>query len=307
MSAISHQKSLTMADFTGTVTVFNSQASTVTIAATDLVRPSDFNSVHNFFITISGNTAGSSTASGTNLVLAGGSFITLSMNTAAGAATISVSALPDAGYMSRYTDFGFDGNTTTIGTVTKALFRAFALLEPVSFTRVDIPVFASPANSAASNTAGAQISSALVLYTRNASTLSPIVGITSQTTHTWASNSANWSSLTGGKYLSFNVATALVPGEYFVGWQISTSTFSSGANTTSLAFNMSVSAQVAGLSQSGLFTDFGVTASISTNSYFAGMYTNSITATNQTVAMSDISVTGTSQAIANVPIIFRNI
>ena len=88
--AISHIKSNTIADFTGTVTVFNSVGSTQTANATDLVRPIDWNSVHNFFQTISGNTAGSSTMSGTNLVWAGGNNITLSNNTAAGAATISI-------------------------------------------------------------------------------------------------------------------------------------------------------------------------------------------------------------------------
>lgn len=91
MAAISHIKSNTVADFTGTVTVLNSQGSTVTANATDLVRPSDWNSAHNFFQTISGNTAGSSTASGTNIVFQGGNNITLSMNTAASAATVVIS------------------------------------------------------------------------------------------------------------------------------------------------------------------------------------------------------------------------
>ena len=88
--AISHIKSNTIGDFTGTVTVFNSVGSTATANATDLVRPTDWNSVHNFFQTISGNTQGSSTFSGTNMVLAGGNNITLSANTAAGAATLSI-------------------------------------------------------------------------------------------------------------------------------------------------------------------------------------------------------------------------
>ena len=88
--AISHIKSNTIADFTGTVTVFNSAGTTATANATDLVRPTDWNSVHNFFQTISGNTQGTSTMSGTNLVFAGGNNITLSNNTAAGAATISI-------------------------------------------------------------------------------------------------------------------------------------------------------------------------------------------------------------------------
>lgn len=59
--------------------------------ATSVVRPSDWNSGHNQFVTLSGNTAGQSTISGTNIVYQGGNNVTLSAITAAGAATIVVS------------------------------------------------------------------------------------------------------------------------------------------------------------------------------------------------------------------------
>lgn len=87
MSVI-HVKSDTVADFTGTVTVFNSQGSTTTAAATDLVRPLDWNSAHQQGITIVGDTLGSSTAVGTNIVLGGTNNIQLSMSTAANVATV---------------------------------------------------------------------------------------------------------------------------------------------------------------------------------------------------------------------------
>jgi len=92
--AVSHVKSDTIADFTGTITGFNSQGSTTTIAATDLVRPSDWNSAHNQFYTLSGNTTNASTASGTNVVFQGGQLITLGGSTG----TIGIRA-------------GFSGNT----------------------------------------------------------------------------------------------------------------------------------------------------------------------------------------------------
>ena len=60
--------------------------------ATSVVRPSDWNSVHNQFLTVSGNTAGQSTMSGTNIVFQGGNNVTLSVATAAGAATVVYSA-----------------------------------------------------------------------------------------------------------------------------------------------------------------------------------------------------------------------
>lgn len=89
---ISHVKSDTIGDMTGTVTVMNSVGSTATVAATDLIRPSDWNSAHNQYLTLSGNTAGQSTISGTNIVLQGGDNITLSATTAAGAASAAAYA-----------------------------------------------------------------------------------------------------------------------------------------------------------------------------------------------------------------------
>lgn len=75
--AVSHIKSNAVADWTGTVTVGNSAGGTQTIAATDLVRPVDWNSAHNQFYTLTGNTSANSTASGTNVLFSGGSNITL--------------------------------------------------------------------------------------------------------------------------------------------------------------------------------------------------------------------------------------
>lgn len=73
--AVSHVYSNTVADGT----------------ATSVVRPSDWNSAHNQYVTIAGNTAGQSTFSGTNIVFQGGNNFTLSAATAIGAATIIMS------------------------------------------------------------------------------------------------------------------------------------------------------------------------------------------------------------------------
>jgi hypothetical protein len=59
--AVSHVKSVTIADGTNT----------------DLVRPGDWNSVHNQYYTLAGNTNNASTVSGTNVVLSGGNNVTL--------------------------------------------------------------------------------------------------------------------------------------------------------------------------------------------------------------------------------------
>ena len=74
---IGHVKSNTIGDFTGTVTVFNSQGSTLTANATDVIRPSDWNSAHNITFGLIGNTNNSSQAAGTDIQFSGGNGVTL--------------------------------------------------------------------------------------------------------------------------------------------------------------------------------------------------------------------------------------
>jgi hypothetical protein len=120
--AITHAKSNTIGDFTGTVTVLNSQGSTATANATDLIRPGDWNSAHAHIITLSGNTSNSSVISGTNIVWQGGNNITLSGSTAADAATVVISA--GAGGGSQTLGMSNLGNTVgTSGVISAAAVR----------------------------------------------------------------------------------------------------------------------------------------------------------------------------------------
>lgn len=52
---ITHAKSNTIADFTGTVTIYNSAGATTTALATDLIRPSDWNSAHQITLSLTGS------------------------------------------------------------------------------------------------------------------------------------------------------------------------------------------------------------------------------------------------------------
>ena len=54
-ATISHAKSDTIADFTGTITVNNSSGGTLTILATNIVRPSDWNSNHQNTLSVAGS------------------------------------------------------------------------------------------------------------------------------------------------------------------------------------------------------------------------------------------------------------
>lgn len=127
--AVSHVYSSPVADATGTQTIWYG-ATTVTVAATDNVRPSDWNSAHQQYMTVTGNTAGQSTFSGTNIVIGGGANVTISGVNAtrfdivggAGAAgnTGSISAGTTRGTLgevvfsnSNGISFGIDGQTLT--------------------------------------------------------------------------------------------------------------------------------------------------------------------------------------------------
>jgi hypothetical protein len=139
--AVSHSKSNTIGDFTGTVTVFNSQGSTVTAAATDLLRATDWNSAHNEFITIAGNTAGNSAnATATNIVWAGAGGVTLNMSTAAGGgATISVSDV--AGYTNSYYDPQggiLTGTAYSSHPPATTYVQPMNLMEPIAFQKANV-------------------------------------------------------------------------------------------------------------------------------------------------------------------------
>lgn len=64
---VTHAKSNTIADFTGTVTVNNSSGGTNTALATDLVRPSDWNSAHQVTLNLTGSEIASMFSFGSGL------------------------------------------------------------------------------------------------------------------------------------------------------------------------------------------------------------------------------------------------
>lgn len=222
--AFSHVKSNTIADFTGTFTGFNSQGSTTTIAATDIVRPSDWNSAHNVFGTLSGNTSNSSTFGPvTNVVLAGGAGVTLAITTGANVVTISINGAPiKSGYFP-YADR--EHLTGQVGQGTLIMNPEY--LPNVQFDRVLLPIF----NTNSSNSSGSHTLSFWVgFYSRNASTLSLVVSTSSSTAVTHSGTAGSYSLYSGLRHFSIPITTTLTEGDYWVG--ILSRTTSGGANGT---------------------------------------------------------------------------
>ncbi len=107
--AITHAFSNTIADATGTVTVWNG-ATTSTVPASVLVKPSDWNSAHAMAFTLTGNTTQNSTVSGTDILFAGSGNV--SVGGSNGSIVISGPATGST--------FTLTGNTTLNSTVSGA-------------------------------------------------------------------------------------------------------------------------------------------------------------------------------------------
>ena len=220
MAAFSHVKSDTIGDFTGTITGFNSQGSTTTIAATDLLRPSDWNSAHNFFQTISGNTGGTSTASGTNLVIGGTGDVFVSHSTAAGAATLWVGQRISSGY-NPYPDFAV---------ATGQQGQASLQFDPETFPAVQFDrLLFGLVNTNSSNSSGSHsLSFWAGFYTRNVSTLSLLTSTSSSTALTHSGTAGSYSLYSGQRLFSIPMTTTFTAGNYWMAFLSRTT--SGGAN-----------------------------------------------------------------------------
>jgi hypothetical protein len=258
-------------------------------------------------VSTGGNTAGSTGVSGSRLVFVGTDWLSLSQSTDANGATIS---FDPGGYMGRWMHNSAAAySSTTFAHIDASLSLVHMPIDQfVSFSRIDWPVSVSLATSATAATAAMNLSAVYVLYTRNASTLNPIVGGSSTTTYTWVSNTGVYSSLTGPRMLSFPVATALTPGDYWLGVQLSThSTSSIGAATTALRGTI---APIAGTSYSVLpWQDMSASTGGTNNLFrpFQGVNSVSISNTTMTQQLSQMTHTSTHGIRANQIFILRNV
>lgn len=224
--SVSHAKSVTIGDFTGTVTVFGSTGGTETVAATNLVRPSDWNSGHVQEFTLSGNTAGNSTVSGTNVIWQGGNNVTLSGT----GSTIVVQA--GAGEVQNYFN-PQDGYVQVAGQQGQASMHIQPMKAPdVTFDRIAFPMVLTNAT----NTTGSMtVSMAIGFYTRNDSSLSLYHSASGSVAITY-SGTVNNSTYSGLRNFTIGNSTSLPAGQYYVGiWSRSTTGGANGSASQYLA------------------------------------------------------------------------
>lgn len=179
---------------------------------TNIVRPIDWNSAHNFQQDIAGNTAGVSSVSGTNIVWAGGNNVTLSANgqtisVIAGTAApspVNVSAGTASGDLgtvvfsnSNGVSFGLNGSTITATVATnyqsQGAYLTTAALSNHSHGNPTLNL-TNLSGTTASNSAGFTLSLSAVNALTTARASNDAVGLaTAQSNVTWTVNSAGLS------------------------------------------------------------------------------------------------------------------
>ena len=260
-----------------------------------------------------GNTSGTSAMNTGQLVLIGGNNITLSQSTVAGhSASLTISA--GGGTLSKLIWPPYQAAIASITsgiTQSSASVQYLPLDQYLSFSRIDIPMYVSMANGASSNASSAYFvfTNFMVIYTRNGSTLNAIVGTSqTQTVGPAFSSGVSLSNVTGYKYLSFPIATLLSPGEYWIGFNVSSSSgfTSAGGATTAVNGTFAPLCLSALISSASGFADFGSSVQASSNILLIGINSTNLSATNQTIQFGNMTVTGASFVRANVPLIFRN-
>jgi hypothetical protein len=204
-----------------------------------------------------------------------------------------------------------DGNQLTLLSAlgnASASFQYLAAQGAITGTRIDALASWSGASSATANTCAVAISAYAAIYTNNALTLSSLSSGSTQTTYSYASNSAGHTELTAGaiRPISCPVNFNIAPGEYLVGFNVVTATSSIGTATTNLA--QTISMMGGNQFQSAInYAEFGSNTASSTNLIGGmGIYTAATTGLPGSVALSNLAQTGASLSQANIAMVFRN-
>jgi hypothetical protein len=176
-------------------------------------------------------------------------------------------------------------------------------------TRLDALVGWSNASAATTATMAIAMSAWAIVYTKNASTLSSLSSGSTQTTYSYASNTAGNTQLTSPAIRPVSVPINLnfTQGEYYVGFNFSTTVSSVGLSTTSLGQTLSMYGG-SQLQSASNFAEFTNATATSTNLYGGmGIYTAATAGAPVSIGLANIAQTGTALSAANIGLVFRNV
>jgi hypothetical protein len=178
---------------------------------------------------------------------------------------------------------------------------------PVTATRVDALVSWSGASAATTATMAVALSAYAAIFTRNGATLSSLSSGSTQTTYTYASNSAGVSLFQPGmRPVSVPVNVSMTPGEYFVAMNISTNSSSVGASTTNYGQTLSIMGANQ-IQTAANYAEITAGSATSTNLFGGmGIYSATSAGIGASLALSNINQTGSALSAANIALVFRN-
>ena len=228
-----------------------------------------------------------------------GSTITASVN-AGGGATLSQRFQYPPGVLSA---------VAALGNGSFSLHR-MDLAQNLSATRLEVPFLVSIASGANPNTWGLQATVFAAIYTKNGSTLSSLSSGSTAWSLSLASNSAGSTQVIPHAVrpmtVPFNIN--MTPGEYYIGFGVSTNNSSVGTATTALGNTWSIMGAPIYSSAVPWVEAFSATTNTSTGLFGGhGVYSAAISTVPPTVSLSAINQTGSYYARANMGLVFRNI
>ena len=181
---------------------------------------------------------------------------------------------------------------------------------PVSASRMDLLVNWAQASAGTTATAAIVISAYGAIYSNNSAS-SALVTLSSgstQTTYTYASNSAGQTQLITSaiRPISVPMNISMTPGEYYVAFNFSTNSSSIGLSTTNLGNTISV--QGWNSNQSALnYAEFTATTTANSGLYGAmGIWSSAGTGIPVSIPTTAINQTGANQSAAQFAYVFRN-
>lgn len=187
-------------------------------------------------------------------------------------------------------------------------FQYFPCAGALTASRMDALMAWTAGSSATTNTCAVAMSMYGAIYTRNGSSLSSLSSGSTQTTYSYASNTAGRTELLVGaiRPLSVPININMSQGEYFVGFNLVTATSSIGASTTNCPQTFSIMGGNA--LQSGLnYNEIGSATNASVGLYGAmGVYNAASTGLPASVSIASIIQTGASLSQANYGFVLRN-
>jgi hypothetical protein len=180
---------------------------------------------------------------------------------------------------------------------------------PVTATRFDAMVAWAAASSAGAETGAVVISAYAGIYSNSGpGTLTMLSSGSTQTTYTYASNSAGVTALisSGIRPISVPMNISMTPGEYIVGFNFSTNSSSIGTATTNLAQTISMMGW--GGNQSALnYAEFTAASTSNSGLYGAmGIWSSAGTGLPTTIPVTAIGQTGANQSRAQYAFVMRN-